>query len=82
MPEKVVDKILPTTMIGSYPKPRWYQRYNLDGSIFFRDTKGNHYTTNRAGAVELAYLILEALKMDITERDELLDRLENPEENA
>ena len=31
MPTKVTDTILPTTMIGSYPKPRWYQRYNLAG---------------------------------------------------
>ncbi|MCD2191856.1 hypothetical protein LQ327_00430 [Actinomycetospora endophytica] len=29
---KVVDTILPTTMIGSYPKPRWYTRYNLAGA--------------------------------------------------
>ena len=28
----VVDTILPTTMIGSYPKPRWYSRYNLAGA--------------------------------------------------
>ena len=32
MPTKVVDTILPTTMIGSYPKPRWYTRYNLAGA--------------------------------------------------
>ena len=32
MPTKVVDTILPTTMIGSYPKPRWYTRYNLEGA--------------------------------------------------
>jgi 5-methyltetrahydropteroyltriglutamate--homocysteine methyltransferase len=31
MPTKVTDTILPTTMIGSYPKPRWYQRYNVHG---------------------------------------------------
>jgi hypothetical protein len=31
MPTKVTDTILPTTMIGSYPKPRWYQQYNLAG---------------------------------------------------
>ena len=29
---KVVDTVLPTTMIGSYPKPRWYSRYNLAGA--------------------------------------------------
>ncbi len=31
MPTKVTDQILPTTMIGSYPKPRWYQEYNVAG---------------------------------------------------
>ncbi len=32
MPTKVTDTILPTTMIGSYPKPRWYQQYNVQGA--------------------------------------------------
>jgi 5-methyltetrahydropteroyltriglutamate--homocysteine methyltransferase len=32
MPTKVTDVLLPTTMIGSYPKPRWYQKYNLGGA--------------------------------------------------
>ena len=32
MPKKIVETILPTTMIGSYPKPRWYTRYNLAGA--------------------------------------------------
>lgn len=32
MPTKVTDTILPTTMIGSYPKPRWYQEYNVGGA--------------------------------------------------
>src|SRR3954453_13816077 len=32
MPRKVVPTLLPTTMIGSYPKPRWYTRYNLAGA--------------------------------------------------
>ena len=31
MPTKVTDTILPTTMIGSYPKPRWYTHYQLAG---------------------------------------------------
>ena len=29
---KVTDAILPTTMIGSYPKPRWFEEYNLVGA--------------------------------------------------
>ena len=24
MVKKVVDKILPTTMVGSYPRPHWF----------------------------------------------------------
>ena len=32
MPTKVIDTILPTTMIGSYPKPRWFEEYNLEGA--------------------------------------------------
>jgi 5-methyltetrahydropteroyltriglutamate--homocysteine methyltransferase len=32
MPTKVTDQLLPTTMIGSYPKPRWYQEYNVAGA--------------------------------------------------
>lgn len=32
MPTKVTDQLLPTTMIGSYPKPRWYQEYNVGGA--------------------------------------------------
>ena len=31
MPTKVTDTILPTTMIGSYPKPRWFEKYNVEG---------------------------------------------------
>jgi hypothetical protein len=32
MPTKVTDTILPTTMIGSYPKPRWFEEYNVEGA--------------------------------------------------
>ena len=32
MRTKVTDKMLPTTMIGSYPKPRWFEDYNLEGA--------------------------------------------------
>ena len=31
MPTKVTDTMLPTTMIGSYPKPRWFEDYNVQG---------------------------------------------------
>jgi methionine synthase II (cobalamin-independent) len=30
MPRKIVDPILPTTMVGSYPRPHWF-RHQLDG---------------------------------------------------
>ena len=30
MPRKIVDTILPTTMVGSYPRPHWFG-YQLDG---------------------------------------------------
>lgn len=30
MPRKIVDTILPTSMVGSYPRPRWY-RHQLRG---------------------------------------------------
>jgi hypothetical protein len=29
---KVTDTMLPTTMIGSYPKPRWFEDYNVGGA--------------------------------------------------
>jgi len=32
VPTKVTDTILPTTMIGSYPKPRWFEEYNVAGA--------------------------------------------------
>ena len=32
MPRKLTDTILPTTMIGSYPKPRWFEEYNVAGA--------------------------------------------------
>jgi 5-methyltetrahydropteroyltriglutamate--homocysteine methyltransferase len=32
MPTKVTDTMLPTTMIGSYPKPRWFEDYNVGGA--------------------------------------------------
>jgi hypothetical protein len=32
MPTKVTATMLPTTMIGSYPKPRWFEDYNVGGA--------------------------------------------------
>ena len=33
MPNKIVDTLLPTTMVGSYPRPQWY-RHQLLGRAF------------------------------------------------
>ena len=37
MPTRVTDTILPTTMIGSYPKPRWFEDYNVAGALCLRE---------------------------------------------
>jgi 5-methyltetrahydropteroyltriglutamate--homocysteine methyltransferase len=33
MPKKVVDKILPTTMVGSYPRPHWFKHQLLGRDV-------------------------------------------------
>ena len=33
MPKKIVDTILPTTMVGSYPRPSWYRQQLLGRDI-------------------------------------------------
>src|SRR2546430_14626642 len=33
MPTKIVDTILPTTMVGSYPRPHWYRHQLLGRDI-------------------------------------------------
>src|ERR1041385_9171801 len=33
MPRKIVDTILPTTMVGSYPRPHWYRHQLLGRDI-------------------------------------------------
>src|SRR5205823_4332081 len=47
MPRKIVDTILPTTMVGSYPRPHWY-RYQLDG----RDVRVAFKNVDHAEAYE------------------------------
>ena len=39
MPRKIVDTILPTTMVGSYPRPHWYHHQLLgrDVRVAFKD---------------------------------------------
>jgi methionine synthase II (cobalamin-independent) len=31
--KKVVDKLLPTTMVGSYPRPHWFKQQLLGRDI-------------------------------------------------
>ena len=33
MPPKIVDTILPTTMVGSYPRPHWYKHQLLGRDV-------------------------------------------------
>ena len=33
MPRKIVDTVLPTTMVGSYPRPHWYHQQLLGRDV-------------------------------------------------
>ena len=41
MPPKIVDTILPTTMVGSYPRPHWYTQQLLgrDVRVAFKEVR-------------------------------------------
>ena len=41
MPKKIVDTILPTTMVGSYPRPHWYtqQLSGRDVRVAFKEVR-------------------------------------------
>ena len=41
MPKKIVDTILPTTMVGSYPRPHWYTQQLLgrDVRVAFKEVR-------------------------------------------
>ncbi len=41
MPKKIVDKLLPTTMVGSYPRPHWYHQQLLgrDVRVAFKEVR-------------------------------------------
>ncbi len=41
MPKKIVDTILPTTMVGSYPRPHWYDKQLLgrDVRVAFKEVR-------------------------------------------
>lgn len=57
------------------------QRYGLDGTSYFTASDGTEYSIDRENGMELAGLLLEALGMDVCERDELLDRLDDQHMN-
>jgi len=42
MPKKIVDRILPTTMVGSYPRPAWFQHQLLGRDIRVAFKEHNH----------------------------------------
>jgi 5-methyltetrahydropteroyltriglutamate--homocysteine methyltransferase len=42
MPKKIVDTILPTTMVGSYPRPEWFTRQLLGRDIRVAFKEHNH----------------------------------------
>jgi 5-methyltetrahydropteroyltriglutamate--homocysteine methyltransferase len=42
MPRKVVDTILPTTMVGSYPRPHWYGQQLLGRDVRVAFKEVNH----------------------------------------
>jgi methionine synthase II (cobalamin-independent) len=41
MPREIVDKVLPTTMVGSYPRPHWYTKQLLgrDVRVAFKEVQ-------------------------------------------
>ena len=53
MPRKIVDTILPTTMVGSYPRPHWYEQQLLgrDMRVAFKEVRHEeayHDATHRS----------------------------------
>ena len=49
MPRKIVDTILPTTMVGSYPRPHWFTQQLLgrDVRVAFKEVGTRRPTTTR-----------------------------------
>ena len=47
MAKKVVDKLLPTTMVGSYPRPQWFKHQLLgrDIRVAFKEVHTKRRTT-------------------------------------
>jgi len=53
MPKKIIDKIMPTTMVGSYPRPAWFQHQLLgrDVRVAFKEVAHEEAYTDAVGTV-------------------------------
>jgi len=53
MPKKIVDTILPTTMVGSYPRPGWFKHQLLgrDIRVAFKEVAHEEAYTDAVGSV-------------------------------
>ena len=53
MPKKIVDTILPTTMVGSYPRPSWFKHQLLgrDVRVAFKEVAHEESYTDAVGTV-------------------------------
>ena len=56
MPKKIVDTILPTTMVGSYPRPHWFthQLLGRDIRVAFKEVsheEAYHDATHASSAI-------------------------------
>ena len=53
MPKKVVNKILPTTMVGSYPRPQWFKHQLLgrDVRVAFKEVSHEEAYTDAVATV-------------------------------
>jgi len=53
MPRNIVDKILPTTMVGSYPRPSWFQHQLLgrDVRVAFKEVAHEESYIDAVGTV-------------------------------
>ena len=53
MPAKIVDTILPTTMVGSYPRPSWYKHQLLgrDIRVAFKEVQHEEAYNDAVGTV-------------------------------
>jgi methionine synthase II (cobalamin-independent) len=53
MPKKIVDTVLPTTMVGSYPRPHWFKHQLLgrDVRVAFKEVAHEEAYTDAVAAV-------------------------------